>query len=47
MNTFFDETTTSLSKTAVEQENIVIIGNFNIDVKHKGLGNSKLEQYSK
>ena len=43
MNTFLDEITTSLSKAAVEYENIIIIGNFNIDVKHKGLGNSKLE----
>ena len=35
MNTFFGEITTSLSKAAMKHENIIIMGNFNIDIKLK------------
>ena len=38
MNTFFDEITTSLSKAAMENKNIIIMGDLNIDIKNKGLG---------
>ena len=33
INTFFDEITTSLSKAAIRYENIIIMGDFNIDIK--------------
>ena len=35
MNTFFDETTACLNKAAVKYENIIIVGDFNIDIKIK------------
>ena len=41
MNTFFDEITTCLSKAAVKYENIIIMDDFNIDIKNKGLGHGK------
>ena len=37
MNTFFDEITACLSKAAVKYDNIIIMGDFNIDTKNKGL----------
>ena len=37
MNTFFDEITACLSKAAVKYENIIIMGDFNIDIK-KSIG---------
>ena len=37
MNTFFDEITACLSKAAVKYDNIIIMGDFNIDIKNKGL----------
>ena len=43
MNTFFDEITACLSKAAVKYENIIIMGDFNIDIKNKGLGYGKLD----
>ena len=45
MNTFFDEITGSLSKAAMKYENIIIMGDFNIDIKNKGLGYSKLDTF--
>ena len=35
MNTFFDEINACLSKAAVKYENIIIVGDFNIDIKIK------------
>ena len=43
MNTFFDEITACLSKAAVQYKNIIIMGDFNIDIKSKGLGYGKLD----
>ena len=45
MNSFFDEITTSLSKAAMKYENIIIMGDFNIDIKNKGLGYGKLDTF--
>ena len=45
MNTFFDEITACLSKAAVKYENIIIMGDFNIDIKNKGLGYGKLDTF--
>ena len=47
MNTFFDEITACLYKAAVKYENIIIIGDFNLDVKNKGLGYGKLGTFCK
>ena len=33
MMTFFDEITTRLGKAAVKYKNIIIMGDFNIDIK--------------
>ena len=44
-NTFFDEITARLSKAAGKYENIIIMGDFNIDIKNKGLGNGKLDTF--
>ena len=40
MNTFI---TARLNKAAVKYENIIIMGDFNIDIKSKGLGYGKLD----
>ena len=45
MNTFFDEITACLSKAAVQYKNIIIMGDFNIDIKSKGLGYGKLDTF--
>ena len=45
MNTFFDEITACLSKAAVKYKNIIIMGDFNIDIKNKGLGYGKLDTF--
>ena len=45
MNTFFDEITASLSKAAMKYENIIKMGDFNIDIKNKGLGYGKLDTF--
>ena len=45
MNTFFDEITASLSKATMKCENIIIMGDFNIDIKHEGLGYGKLDTF--
>ena len=42
MNTFFDELTASLSKAARKYKNVIKMGDFNIDIKNKGLGYGKL-----
>ena len=33
MNIFFDEITASLSKAAMKYKNIIIMGDFNMDIK--------------
>ena len=45
MNTFFDEITALLSKSAMKCENIIIMGDFDIDIKNKGLGYGKLDTF--
>ena len=45
MNTFFDEITACLSKVAVKYDIIIIMGDFNIDIKNKGLGYGKLDSF--
>ena len=45
MNTFFDEIITSLSKGVITYENIIVMGDFNIDIKNKGLGYGKLNTF--
>ena len=45
MNTFFDEITACLSKAAMEYENIIIMGDFNKDIKSKGLRYGKLDTF--
>ena len=45
MNTFFDEITACLSNAAVKYKNIIIMGDFNIDIKDKGLGYGKLDTF--
>ena len=45
MNTFFHEITASLSKAAVKYDNIIIMGDFNIYIKYKGLGYGKLDTF--
>ena len=45
MNIFFDEATASLSEAAMKYENIIIIGDLNIDIKNKRLGYGKLDTF--
>ena len=45
LSTFFEELTTSLSKTKLKYENLLIMGDFNIDTKSKGLGYDKLDEF--
>ena len=45
MNIFFNEITAILSKAAIKYENIIIIGDFNVDIKNKGLGHRKLDTF--
>ena len=45
MNTFFDEINVCLSKAAVKYKNIIIMGDFNIDIKNKGSGYGKLDTF--
>ena len=45
INTFFDEITTRLSKEVMKYEDIIIMGESNIDIKDKGLGYGKLDTF--
>ena len=45
MNIFFDEITASLSKAVMKYENIIIMDDFNVDIKNKGLGYGKLDTF--
>ena len=42
---FFEELKISLSKAILKYENLLIMGDFNIDVKSKGLGYNKLDEF--
>ena len=44
-STFFEELTTSLSKAILKYENLLIMGEFNIDMKSKSLGYDKLDEF--
>ena len=39
------ELTTSLSKAILKYENILIMGDFNMDVKNKSLGYDKIDEF--
>ena len=45
LSTFFGELTTSLSKAILKYENILIMGDFNMDVKNKSLGYDKIDEF--
>ena len=45
INTFFDKITTRLSKEVMKYEDIIIMGDSNIDIKDKGLGYGKLDTF--
>ena len=45
INTFFAEITTRLSKEVMKYEDIIIMGDSNIDIKDKGLGYGKLDTF--
>ena len=44
LTTFFDEITTLLSKALLKHENIILMGDFNINSKCKDIGTDKLEK---
>ena len=46
MDIFFDEITASLRKAAIKYENIIIMGDFNVDIKNKGLGYCKFDTFA-
>ena len=45
MNILFNEITVSQSKAAMKYENIIKMGNFNVDITNKGLGYGKLDTF--
>ena len=45
MNTFFDEITGCLGKAAVKYQNIIIMGDFHIDIKNKRSVYGKLDTF--
>ena len=45
LSTFFEELATSLSKAVLKYENLLIMGDFNIDRKSKSLGYDKLHEF--
>ena len=46
LTTFFEELTKVLSKAVLKYENIILMGDFNIDFKNKGAGFDKLSEMS-
>ena len=42
---FFEEMTTSLTKAMSNYENIIVMGDFNIDIKCKGVGSNNLSDF--
>ena len=47
LSTFFEELTTSLSKAKMKYKNLLIICDFNIDMKIKSLEYDKLAKFDK
>ena len=45
LSMFFEELTTSLRKAMLKYENLLIMGDFNIDMKRKSLGYDKLDEF--
>ena len=45
LSTFFEKLTTSLSKAILKYENLLIMGDFNIGMKSKSLGDDKLDEF--
>ena len=45
LSTFFEELTTSLSKALLKYENLLIMGDFNVDMKSKSLGYDKRDEF--
>ena len=45
LSTFFEELTTSLSKAVLKHENLLIMDNFNLDMKSKSLEYDKLDEF--
>ena len=45
LSIFFEELSESLSKAILKYQNIIIMGGFNIDLKIKGFGFNKLDQF--
>ena len=45
LSTFFEELTTSLDKALLKYENLLIMGDFNIDMKSKSLGYDKFDEF--
>ena len=41
----FEEMTTSLTKAISNYENIIVMGDFNIDIKCKGVGSNNLNDF--
>ena len=42
---FFDEMTKSLTKAVLTYDNVTVMGDFNIDVKHSGLDFDELDNF--
>ena len=42
---FFEEMTTLLTKTMSNYESIIVMGDFNIDIKSKGVGSNNLSDF--
>ena len=45
LSTLFEEVTASLSKAILKYENLLIMGDFKIDLKSKSLGYDKLDEF--
>ena len=43
LSIFFEELSESLSKAILKYQNIIIMGDFNMDLKSKGFGFNKLD----
>ena len=42
---FFEEMTISLTKVTPNYENIIVMGDFNIDIKFKGVGSNNINDF--
>ena len=45
LSIFFEEISVSLSKVILKYQNIIIMGDFNLDLKTKGIGFNKLDEF--